>query len=507
MRLILEILEGPQAGRKAWITDGGSMRVGKASSADVVVNDAQVSDIHFQIDIRGGSCWLCDLESTSGTFVNESSVAATELVDGVRIRVGSTLFLVRIERRWMPGPGIVRESAAHVSPNLAPHDALNSEAVDVGTTEGVVSGAGEGRLDRVPQNILLPGQTPQGQYILSVLVKRTYDIHENASCARADTDRKLVPADTHYGDPMNTSVQFESDFVPFKLSTDIVLNGTAYAPGGVPTTEFVASLYVGDLAKHLFILGNRVCKYRKGALPEFTAPQPIDKLALGYERAYGGVDIFSAPQLPCPYARNHLGRGFVIKNVRESVDDLELPNIEELNDRLTPERLCVGDVARWEGQPMPAGFGWYSRYWYPRAPLAGVMPADQLAEQEMRLAYAQAVPADQRALYEQTRLPEMDFRYFSGASPGLIADAFLQGNEVVRTTNLTSEGDFQFQLPSERPFVSIDIGAGSQQPEVFLQTIMIRMDDRQVDMVWRAAIPYAGPDSLPGLQTLEVVAA
>jgi hypothetical protein len=75
------------------------------------------------------------------------------------------------------------------------------------------------------QSIILPGQLPSGQPILSLLVKRTYVVRPGASCERAATDRKLISGDQHFNDPLNTTVKFESDFVPFKLATDVVLNG------------------------------------------------------------------------------------------------------------------------------------------------------------------------------------------------------------------------------------------------------------------------------------------
>ena len=73
-------------------------------------------------------------------------------------------------------------------------------------------------------------------------LKRTYDIVPGKGCVRANEDRKLVAGDQHYGDPMNSTAEFEADFVPFKLATDVVLNGKAYAPCGQPTATFTASL-------------------------------------------------------------------------------------------------------------------------------------------------------------------------------------------------------------------------------------------------------------------------
>jgi hypothetical protein len=82
--------------------------------------------------------------------------------------------------------------------------------------------------------VVLPGQSPQGEYILSVLLKRTFDIVPSAACTRAKEDEPLNAGDVYWDHPMNSSVRYESDFIPFKVGTDVVLNGTVHAPGGTP---------------------------------------------------------------------------------------------------------------------------------------------------------------------------------------------------------------------------------------------------------------------------------
>lgn len=351
--------------------------------------------------------------------------------------------------------------------------------------------------------ILLPGQTPDGGPILSALVKRTYDIVRNKRCERATLDMKLHPGDVFYGDPGNSSVQFESDHVPFKPGTDVVLNGTAFAPNGRLVPQFDVALQVHKSIKQLRIIGDRQCRFIEGSLPAFSDPVPMNRMPLMYERAYGGVDIRSNAAIPFPYMRNPLGRGFAIKNVAASVDRLALPNLEDPADLLTPQRLCCDDFSNWQAQPAPAGLGWFPRAWLPRSALAGILPGDRALEQELRTAYAKLVPAEHRKDYARTVLPTMNFTFFQGASRGL-AMPFLKGNEGIRTTNLSEEGELMFRLPGETPAIGIDIGKGIQTPEVFLQTVMIRLDDRQVDLVWRAAIDYPGLDWLPKLQTLTV---
>ena len=357
--------------------------------------------------------------------------------------------------------------------------------------------------ERKVQKVMLPGQTPEGEHVLSILVKRTYDIVPGKVCVRAEADCKIIPGDQFWDDPMNSSVKFETDFVPWKIATDVVLNGKAYAPKGRPTATFVAALEVGAAKKQVAVIGNRTARFTGGGTPVFTDPEPLAEIDLQYENAYGGADIYSDRKLPCLYARNPFGKGFVIRNTHETVDALPLPNLEDPSDPLTPERLCCGHFMHWQRQPMPQSFGWFPKTWQPRAGLAGVMPADRATEQELRKMYREVVPEEQRALYDQTGLPDMNFQFFNGASAGL-AVPFLKGGEPVRAVNLTPSGLLEFQVPDERPSIGLDVGEGVQEPEVVLHTVMLRLEENQLDFVLRGAIPYPGPDWLPQMRKCEV---
>jgi hypothetical protein len=351
--------------------------------------------------------------------------------------------------------------------------------------------------------VTLPGQSPEGQHILSVLLKRTYNILPNRVCSRADVDKPLTAGDVPWDDVVSSSVRYESDFVPFKAATDLVLNGRAYSPSGRPTASCEISLQVGAVHKLLLVTGDRFAHFVDGGTPIFSEPLPFLNMELRYELAYGGIDVYSDKSTFFPYPRNLSGRGFVINNTAKAVDHLALPNVEEPNEQLTPERLCLGDYKEWQQQPFPAGLGWFPKTWLPRAQLAGILPADRATEQELRQAYSQLVPIAQRDAYLNKGLPDMDFRFFNGASRGLVFP-YLTGGEQVVMKNLSPEGRLAFQLPYDRPHVGLDIGFGMQEPEVVTHTVMIRMEDRQVDIVWRGCIPYAGPDWLPQMRKMEV---
>lgn len=351
--------------------------------------------------------------------------------------------------------------------------------------------------------VILPGQTPEGEYILSVLVKRTFDIVPNGECRLATRDRPLVPGDVFWDDPMNSSVRFESDLIPFKPATDIVFEATAYAPGGAATPSCMIAVWVGHCSKSVAVVGNRVARFTNGAAPIFTEPAPFTRMEIRYERAYGGTDVYSDINCPYPYPRNPLGRGFVVRNTATSVENLALPNVEDPAAMLTPAALCVGQYAAWETRPMPAGLGWVPKTWHPRALLAGIMPGDRAVERELRQAYAKLLPAEQRETYLRHGIRDMDFRFFNGASPGLTVP-FLRAGEWVRAENLSQDGRMRFQLPTLAPRIGLDVGDGLREPDVVIQTVMIRMDDGQVDLVWRSAVPYRGPDWLPEMRKVDL---
>ena len=69
--------------------------VGRASEADVVVNDAEVSRRHARFQSERGIVYVQDLESRNGTFLNGRAVhGAIEVRRGDEIDVGTTRLVV-----------------------------------------------------------------------------------------------------------------------------------------------------------------------------------------------------------------------------------------------------------------------------------------------------------------------------------------------------------------------------------------------------------------------------
>jgi hypothetical protein len=350
---------------------------------------------------------------------------------------------------------------------------------------------------------IVPGLNPQGEHIFSVIVKRTYRIVPDGQAERAEVDRPLRQIDQYYddGDPEWSTVQYESELAPCKASTDVVVIGKAYAPRGVATEQTTVGVQVGGRKKTLRVTGNRQCRYREGAAPVFTDPERFTEMAICYDRAYGGRDEKSLADVPFLYPRNFMGAGVVLRNVKAAVEGLPLPNIEDPQDLITPERLFIGEPDRWHLQPLPQGFGWRQRTWYPRCALLGAYPAfidpgTVTVEERMGL-----LPRNHVALAKQSKLRPNEAQFANGASFGMIFATF-KGDEDVVLGRLTPEGVLKFSLPADTPAIGLDLGQGMQPLAPKLHTVSIRPDDRELDLIWSGAQTYEGYAWLPKMTRL-----
>jgi len=85
----LYVMTGPRAGEMLGLRHG--FLIGAAPTSDFVIADGFASTHHAQVGMDGrGNCWIADLGSTNGTFVNGVRVTQKPLDHGVTVRIGST---------------------------------------------------------------------------------------------------------------------------------------------------------------------------------------------------------------------------------------------------------------------------------------------------------------------------------------------------------------------------------------------------------------------------------
>ncbi len=116
----LRVTAGPHVGREFQFDQHETLLAGRSNFAQLrLVDDVHFSRNHFRMEINPPECFLIDLDSTNGTFVNGQRVRQQSLKDGDVVLVGDTeLTLTCFDphataRRVQPSPPpVVRGSPA-----------------------------------------------------------------------------------------------------------------------------------------------------------------------------------------------------------------------------------------------------------------------------------------------------------------------------------------------------------------------------------------------------------
>src|SRR4051812_20800642 len=124
MRLILEVRSGPAAGRTVTVTPDQPFYVGRTETAFLAIpNDRKMAPSHFVLECTKEGCWVRDLSTRFGTFVNGEKVARSPLKPGDTITAGESEFLVGLDRAAAPEqakPAAARAPAAAAVPGPPP---------------------------------------------------------------------------------------------------------------------------------------------------------------------------------------------------------------------------------------------------------------------------------------------------------------------------------------------------------------------------------------------------
>ncbi|EYF08063.1 DUF2169 family type VI secretion system accessory protein [Chondromyces apiculatus] len=352
----------------------------------------------------------------------------------------------------------------------------------------------------------LSAKDPGGKQILSVVCKRTYHVDARGRLSRAPQQIPLF--EDFVADPdLPMLLLHDTDLIAHKPLTDVLVLGHAYAPG--PSTSVLTGVRIGALSKQVLALGDRrVTRSPTGQLL-FSEPAPFERMPLGYDRAYGGIDGVTEARLGDPaaavkacmpreaqgpgaseysYPRNFVGKGYLIEPTPEAVEALALPNLEDPADRLTPERLAVGNTRAWPKMPLPASFGVFDYGWFPRLGYLGVVPLHNGVDavfEEVRRGFAPASVLKETFLTDE---PEVDFRFTCCGSLGLQLP-YLSGDEEIGLYNLhPRQPKWEFRLPGERPVIATDGRGGKMnQTEPVIQTVTVEPDHDRVTVVWRGS--------------------
>ncbi|MEO7425550.1 MAG: DUF2169 domain-containing protein [Fibrobacteria bacterium] len=347
---------------------------------------------------------------------------------------------------------------------------------------------------------IAPGYGPDGTPLLSVLCKRTY-VFANGKVAEPDASSQIpfhdIDAFLDEGDPLKNAPKAEAEGIAYKPLTDVILHASAYAPRGNQANHLDVGIMVGGYRKIVRVFGNRKVVVQ-GMGFTFSPPEPFASMRLDYSRAYGGKDAKSLPGVEYAYAKNPLGKGFMVKNDPALLQGMALPNLEDPNRLLTPDTLVLGKYENWGRQPDPCSFGYAPRNAFPRLAQAGLSHPDRIdaeADRRMRLQdMAEIGAAGQRE--PPAPMPLLNPEFFNGAPPGLKLP-YLKGDETIKLRYLDPDHPaFEFKLNPEKPSPCLDVGEGRMALPATLQTLEIYKATNQYTVVWRGSVKYQGPQSL-----------
>ncbi|HEY4436791.1 MAG TPA: DUF2169 domain-containing protein [Lelliottia sp.] len=325
----------------------------------------------------------------------------------------------------------------------------------------------------------------------------------------------LCVEDEFVGEMNNSPVLRESDLAPFKPACDIIINGTAYTPGGGTVPEMTAGVLMRSptdeviLDKKLRVTGKRF--YQRHSLTgqwSETEPEPFTSLPLDYRHAFGGecrvvADSKYASRIPEQYRlteaqlREHpdqdhpplahiacevnpLGLGYTQPWYLKACDihQVEAPRIIATASPFTLAHFfaCLDGKADWFApQFQPAGFGCISRTWLPRLPLAGTYDREWLENRHPNL------PDD------------FNFSYWNSA-PGNQQIPFPEPSSTITLQGLHPDGEITFTLPANQAVILLRMNTGALAPQkMWVDTLVIDTDALTVAQTWRYLLPANSP--------------
>ncbi len=311
-------------------------------------------------------------------------------------------------------------------------------------------------------HLIYANEDAQGREFDILIVKQSYHLTEDFRLEQSIEQEPLNFSDTCFGEVNVTSLRYPSDLVPYKPVTDVIVIADAFAPDGSPAPEWEVAVEAGPILHRLQVTGPREWHRRRGKW-RLTDPQPTTHVPLRHELAYGG-------ECPGPDGtiltdeRNPLGRGMAHAEAHPKDRPIPVPQVLAAGISLSDPFHQLEPVGFW---PIPPA-------WLPRRPLGGTYDDDWLENTWPHWA------------------ADYDFAFHNSAAPGLKANGFLQGDEVIRLTGLHPQrAEIAFQLPGDSIIAHlVDQNDRRRMVRLNLDTVYIDIldalpEDCLIALTWR----------------------
>ncbi len=333
-------------------------------------------------------------------------------------------------------------------------------------------------------NLQFANWDTQGREFGVFMVKVAWDIAPDGSCALSEEQEPFHFADQFVGEPNESPPVYASDLVPYKPQTDIILNATAFAPGGAAAAFWDVAVKVfagaGDaplVDKRLTVTGPR--RWEPGWTGwKLTKPEPVQSVDLRYDKAFGGMiqtgeDSDGAPILKAS-EHNPVGCGWLDKELSPTDAPLAAPQIMDPSEAVPAPHTVLKSV----------GLGPVQAAWLPRRPKGGTYDAHW--EDNVWPGY----PAD------------YDFAFHNAASDGMVFDLPLGDGVTVRLTHMhPTIPDWTISVPYPDLVAYLGMGQRTVPTLMMLDTVHLDIAENQLSdprafTVLRVVFDRAAVDSI-----------
>lgn len=314
-----------------------------------------------------------------------------------------------------------------------------------------------------------------------VVVKGTFTLAPG-TLQIAPEQTPVTPADEPWdvSNAERSSLQRFGELLLFKPTTDVIVTGTAHAPGGTPLPSWEASVEVRRHGRPIVssrarALGPRRWRHTDPHGWALTEPEPVSEVPIRYELSYGGAYPLQrhdgAAVEWATYRPNPSGTGFFDERRMDPSLEYTAPqweSIEHPTGRPNEDRPLVG-------------FGPVARPWASRLPYAGTYDS----------AWFEQVERDTELGLPIDYARDFDPRFFQYAHPDLITPEYLTGREEIVLTGLVRGHDtLAVMLPGiELEAWVFDINRRGSGRTPVLDTVHVDLDAMTVCVSWRLTLP------------------
>lgn len=241
---------------------------------------------------------------------------------------------------------------------------------------------------------------------------------------------------------------------------DVMVAGSAHAPGGEPVERLSVELRVGTrFSRRIEVFGDRRWQPDGDRLVA-SDPRPFTSMPLTFARAFGGeAESEGGHKLPWP--ANPGGCGFYL--TAEQAAGSPLPNLEDPSDR----------ISTWSDRVEPLAFDRY--------------PADG----SLRVMNAVDVHHD-RVTPENSHIERVKPLMFNLAHPKLIIEPKRapSAGDCIEISHVRPDGPLRFRMPDFALHAHLQLEERSHLYPLHLDTLAIEADAKMVHLGYRVVFRY-----------------